>query len=446
MARKKKSQGFHPAMLLLLVVFILVLLTFLVAAGLVGLWLFWEVSYRRRISDLTDRLVLSESDLAEIQKLEERGGALLAERYAIEAEGAHLTRRSDRYFDERSALGKELNARLRPVVDEGQRKEALLHELQQAPLLARAEYVQLGAGLRASRFAVLSLALVGVTVAFFGPAWAEGLGTWIINNSLWAPDIEATLFGALMVSTWLAVGVYFLAQALARDAVEQSLSARLAAGVPAPDAHPEPAPEPAAAATATVDGEEAGSAGEDTTDGAASVETSVDHPQAAQADGRSAQATDAPADTPSPATDTSADGDGEFAPREFATGLRRRLNARYRSFTEGWDKFRMEQGTVWLVLPGDGSEWLLMGRDEAGYYLDIRSSESPRAPALGELICDQLGWRHGTTPDEHSYRFFTRSASDSGAEDAYTSELFERLDALTEAHANLFELCEGIGT
>lgn len=445
MARKKKSQGFDPRLLLLLVVFILVFLTFVVGAALVGLWLFREIAVRLRMSELTDRLVLSESDLAKIRALKERGDELMAQRHAIEAEGSHVPRRQDGYFNERSAIGGGLNVRLKPVVEEGKRTEALLHDLQQAPVLARAEYVQLRAALQASRCGVLSLALVAGAIALLSPSWAGGFGTWIINNSLWAPDIDPALFAGIMISTWLAVGVYFLAQALARDAVAQSLSQRLAAA-PATDANPalaaaDPAPPAPAAAVGEADGIEA----DDTTAPAASPETPV-AAQAIEDDGRSVEVIDAPVETPSPATDTAADGDAEFVPREFATGLRRRLNARYRSFTEGWDKFRMEQGTVWLVLPGDGSEWLLMGRDEGGYYLDIRSAESSRSPALGELICDQLGWQHGTTPDEHSYRFFTRSASDSGAEDAYASELFERLDALTEAHANLFELCEGIGT
>ncbi|MYA59990.1 MAG: hypothetical protein F4X40_05450 [Chloroflexi bacterium] len=445
MARKKKSQGFHPGVLLLLVVFILVFLTFVIAAGLVCLWLFREVAVRLRLSELTDRLVLSESDLAEIRQLKRRGGELLAQRHAIEAEGSHVPRRRDGYFNERSAMGAGLNARLMPVVEEGKRKEGLLHDLQQAPVLARAEYVQLGAGLQASRFAVLSLALVGGTIAFLGPEWADGMGTWIMNNSLWAPDIDAALFAAIMVATWLAAGVYSLARALAREAVEQSLSARLAGGVPAPDTHPEPAPDSSVADAPTVDGEDAGIEGDDTTDVAASVETSVDHPQAKETDGGSAQPTDAPADTPTPATDTSADGEGEFVPREFATGLRRDLNARYRSFAQVHDRFRMEQGTVWLVLPGDGSEWFLMGRDEAGYHLDIRSYDSARVPALGDLMCDRLGWQRGEKLDDYSYRFFARAATDAGAEDAYRSELFERLDELAEPHTRLAELCESVG-
>lgn len=133
----------------------------------------------------------------------------------------------------------------------------------------------------------------------------------------------------------------------------------------------------------------------------------------------------------------------EFLPHEFAIALRRDLNARYRSFTQGHDKFRKEQGTVWLVLPGDGYEWLLMGRDDGGYYLDIRSYGRTRVPALGDLICDRLGWEHGEKLDEHSYRFFSQPATDRNAEDSYRSELCNRLDDLTEPHTKLSELCEG---
>ena len=114
--------------------------------------------------------------------------------------------------------------------------------------------------------------------------------------------------------------------------------------------------------------------------------------------------------------------------------------------TQSHRTFRMERGTVWLVLPGDGYEWLPMGRDQAGFFLDIRSCGRSRVPALGDLICDRLDWSRGEKPDDHSYRFFSRPAVDPNAEDSYRSELFERLDQLTEPHTKLSELCEGFGS
>lgn len=86
-----------------------------------------------------------------------------------------------------------------------------------------------------------------------------------------------------------------------------------------------------------------------------------------------------------------------------------------------------------------------MGRDEAGYYLDIRSYDSARVPALGDLRCDRLGWQRGEKLDDYSYRFFAHPATDASAEDAYRTELFERLDELVEPHTRLAELCESVG-
>ena len=178
-----------------------------------------------------------------------------------------------------------------------------------------AEYVQLGAGLLASRFAVVCLALVGGAIALFSPSWAAGLGTWIINNSLWAPDIVPALFGAIVVATWLAVGVYFLALGVAGGTGEQSLSPRLAGAGPATDQNREiPDPGPAPAVTDLVSGEGVDVEGGDATDATASVETSVDHPRAIEASGRFAEATDAPGETPSRSSDTSAEGSRNSCP------------------------------------------------------------------------------------------------------------------------------------
>lgn len=137
----------------------------------------------------------------------------------------------------------------------------------------------------------------------------------------------------------------------------------------------------------------------------------------------------------------------EFVPRQFALQLRWDLNVRYASFVGGsnpkYDKFRMEQGTVYLYL-SDRSWWLLMGRENETYYFDVRSPGNADVPKLGSLICKRLNWDEGThwkNDAGYGYRFFAQSAKAPRALDDYQTELFRRLDQLTAQREFLVQMC-----
>ena len=221
-ARRKKESAQY--LLFFVVVFLLVFLTFVVGAGIFLVWLFREITFRKRITELKDCLGPTETELEAIRDLEELGRQLLAERHAVEAEGFHLSRRKDGYFQERSNLGKELNARLKPVVEKGKRTEAEMLRYRHAPNERRSECVELEAKLASSRVAVLCLVLVGLSIAFFQPSWAVGLGNWIISYGLWLPALDPTLYTAAIISTGSAIGLYFLVREMARGAIEDTLS------------------------------------------------------------------------------------------------------------------------------------------------------------------------------------------------------------------------------
>jgi len=222
-ARRKKESG-AQYLLLFVVVFLLVFLTFVIGAGIILVWLFREITFPKRIAELKDCLGFTETELEAIRKLEELGRQLLAERHTIEAEGSTLSRRNDGYFHGRSNLGKKLNARLEPIVEQGKRTEAELLRYRHAPNDRRSECVDLGAKLASSRVAVLCLALVGSSIALFQPAWAVGLGNWIISYGLWLPALDPTLYTASIISTWSAVGLYFVVREMAKGTIEETLS------------------------------------------------------------------------------------------------------------------------------------------------------------------------------------------------------------------------------
>lgn len=224
MARRKKDSGARY-LLFLVVVFLLVVLTFAIAAAIVCLWAYREFTTRRRVAELKDQLDHSDSELNAMRALDDRHQRLVMERQAIDEEGSHLSRRKDGYFQERSTLAKALNARLAPVVEQGRATEAELQQYREAPEARRAACIELAATLQSTRVAVACLALVGAAIAFLDPAWAASLGTWIITHGLWVPDMDPTLYTAVILSTWTAVGLYFLVREFARGAIAETLSA-----------------------------------------------------------------------------------------------------------------------------------------------------------------------------------------------------------------------------
>lgn len=222
-ASKKKESG-APLLIFMVAVFLLVFLTFAIAVGIVCLWAYREVTSRSRIADLKGRLDHSESELSTVHDLEERHATLLKERNAIESEGAHLSRRKDGYFQERSSLARDLNVKLKMVVESGRRTEAELRQLHELPERRRSECVELAATLQSSRAAVACLALISGFIALLDPAWATSVGAWIINWGLWVPNLDPMLYSAVILSTWIAVGLHFLVRETARAAIAESLS------------------------------------------------------------------------------------------------------------------------------------------------------------------------------------------------------------------------------
>ena len=133
----------------------------------------------------------------------------------------------------------------------------------------------------------------------------------------------------------------------------------------------------------------------------------------------------------------------DFVPREFAVNLRWELNDRYSSFVNSkrpkYDKFRMEQGVVYLWLPGERA-WLSMGRGDDSFYFDLRSNEEQLAYDIGRRICKELLWESAVEFEDYGYvyRFFEQPADGTQAEEKYRTELFRRLDELTAKPSQLY--------
>ena len=137
----------------------------------------------------------------------------------------------------------------------------------------------------------------------------------------------------------------------------------------------------------------------------------------------------------------------DFAPRDFAVELRRALNTRYSDFIISkkpkYDKFRMEQGVVYLYLPRSVNCWFQMGQDDEEYYFELRSEMPEHVYKIGGLLCERLCWEKGVSRSvrgHHTYSFFRQSVADRQAFNKFKREINKRFDQLTKPIRQLYDL------
>lgn len=213
MARRKAANNDPRILAVFFLIFLLVFATFAIAAWILCVWLFREMVYGRRIAALGENLNYTDSELAQIEQLQEDQDRLVAERDVILAEGRDVATRQDGYFSERSQLGKSLNARLIPVVEEGKKAKAgLMHYSMQ--LAERcSQWNELRAKRLSSRVGVLCMGLVATPVLLLEPTWAVDFGTWIIEHGTkFLPVLDPIIYSTLIVSTWAAFVAYYAAK------------------------------------------------------------------------------------------------------------------------------------------------------------------------------------------------------------------------------------------
>jgi hypothetical protein len=201
MGRRKKSG--NPAALLILGIFALLLFTLLIVFWIIFGWIFYEFKFRKvgnakdkdfeLLDDETDYLKELRSDKVDteqnIQNLLE--------------EGSELSRRQDGYFSERSNLGKELNKKLTPLIEDGKHYENKIYEIEQRPF----DKFNYWKDLRAKRLTYRNTFYIFIlsNIFFFGllSDYLSQIGEITQRfSSIFLPVIDNTLMGLLVASSW----------------------------------------------------------------------------------------------------------------------------------------------------------------------------------------------------------------------------------------------------
>ena len=97
-------------------------------------WIYSEVRYRN-IKNSEDRdFELSDDEIEHLKEIRADKFEVEENIQRILEDGKDLSRRQDGYFSEKSNLGKELNKKLEPIIQDGNHYENKINEIVQRPL------------------------------------------------------------------------------------------------------------------------------------------------------------------------------------------------------------------------------------------------------------------------------------------------------------------------
>lgn len=215
MPKKKSKGGGGEALLLVCLAFVIA--TLLALGWLVVVWLYREVAYRGTSDDPRGAMRLSALEASTLDELRHELEEVREETDSILRRGAGVPRRKDGYFYERG-LGRELNARLRDVVELGRHLEERISELESAPRERFAIWSERRSKLSGIRFAMAWFALVMVIFLAWQPWWMVfGLMPLGLLLQFLTPDglqdwkeWQLLAYGASVWATWFSFGVYHL--------------------------------------------------------------------------------------------------------------------------------------------------------------------------------------------------------------------------------------------
>ncbi|MDO8729507.1 MAG: hypothetical protein Q7K26_06560 [bacterium] len=230
MARKSKSKGELGAGLLLIFLFVLasviVLLTIVSSFVLIGYWAYYKgLSQKLPTPQSKDDFVQTreENRLIAIAEKQCASAATLASQ--IETEGAQLSKRKDRQYDERSELGKRLNAQTSRT-DNDRIHGSIAISVNKQFVSSRYDHHVLVESWQRG-FSVAMYAYFGVLIAIviFKPQFVVNLSEKLNSNAfISAPSFLPNLWGAMFVASVCAALGFFITRWFAKKSIESNLA------------------------------------------------------------------------------------------------------------------------------------------------------------------------------------------------------------------------------
>ena len=224
---KKKGDGALAAapFIIIALVVLVVLLSAVVAIALLGVWAYRELTYGKRLAETKEaaRQGHTGEETLALAALKLRAERIANDEREIKAEGSHLSKRNDGYFQARSDLARNLNSQWEIVRNEAVRVRENIAELESLPEERLWLYVHCRAALFASRAAIALMVPLALVLIWIAPEWIVSTGEFIHEYSLMLPDLSRAFYGAAFVSAWAAAALYFLARWMARQTIPEEL-------------------------------------------------------------------------------------------------------------------------------------------------------------------------------------------------------------------------------
>lgn len=230
MARKSKNKGELGAGLLLIFLFVLasviVLLTIVSSFVLIGYWVYYKgLSQQLPTPQSKDDFVQTREENRLIAIAEKQYTSAVALVSQIEAEGAQLSKRKDHQYDERSELGKRLNAQISRADNDRIHGSIAISVNKQFVSSRYDHHVLVESWQRGLSVAMYAYFGVLIAALIFKPQLVVSLSENLNSNAfISAPSFLPNLWGAMFVASVCAVLGFFVTRWLAKSSIESNLA------------------------------------------------------------------------------------------------------------------------------------------------------------------------------------------------------------------------------
>lgn len=215
--RRRKDKGANPIVLLVMSVlgFLILALTVIGIVALYGAWIYYEKRARRMPTSLSDvKASHTIKEKVHLRALNIEAAKLSTRLEELQVQGKKVNRRKDGAFDERSQLGKQLNADIPEVEEKLDEVTAQLDEIEDAPRARIREWISVKSSLYALRYTSLSYPLICIFALYTKQEGVKKI-SHIVENNVGSPlfGIE-NLYGALTASLLVSGILFALAKIL----------------------------------------------------------------------------------------------------------------------------------------------------------------------------------------------------------------------------------------
>tara|TARA_R110000782_G_scaffold268615_3_gene365271 strand:+ start:1693 stop:2376 length:684 start_codon:yes stop_codon:yes gene_type:complete len=213
MARRKSQSNILG--ILILSAFAAIVLTIIITAWIVLGWLYMEIRYIKIRHARDDDFKLNKDEIDYIAELRKDKTETENSIQSILEEGKELSRRQDGFFSEKSNLGKELNQRLAPLIEDGKHYEKQINKMNYKPVEIFNTWKELRVKKLTYRYSFCVLMFSAVILYAYFSDYLIVIGEKVQQlTSILLPVINNELMGLIVLSTWVSFISLWLIQAI----------------------------------------------------------------------------------------------------------------------------------------------------------------------------------------------------------------------------------------